>query len=335
MNKSVVRIVLLLGVLGGGVGGVSWVLLSPAGSPRVDDIITVPQGASLKSVAGLLEGHRLIRNKIAFVWLAKVAGFERRISPGEYALHSEMTPYAILDKLVRGDVVQHAVTIPEGFSLAQVADLLANKQLLDRENFLRTVHDQAFIRGLGLHVNSLEGYVFPDTYYWTRPVSPETVIRSCLARLHETITPQFQKRAKELGMSIHEVLTLASVIEKETGKPSERPLISGVFHNRLKQDIPLQSDPTVIYALDQFNGDLTKKDLRVDHAYNTYRVKGLPPGPIANPGRAAIEAALYPARTNFLYFVSRNDGSHQFSATLDEHNLAVREYQLRGSGRSS
>lgn len=166
-------------------------------------------------------------------------------------------------------------------------------------------------------------------------MTAEAVIRRLVGRMRQTLNAELLARADEIGMTTHEVLTLASVIEKETGKPEERGLISGVFHNRLKRNIPLQSDPTVIYALEMYDGNLRKRDLSVKSPYNTYRVKGLPPGPITNPGEAAIRAALYPVPTNFLYFVSRNDGSHKFSATLAEHNSAVKKYQVSQARRAS
>ena len=198
---------------------------------------------------------------------------------------------------------------------------------MTRSAFIEAVRDPELIHSLGLEVQSLEGYLFPDTYFLTRSMSNQAVVRLLVSRLQETLTTEFRDRASAIGMSIHEVLTLASVIEKETGLSDERTLISGVFHNRLRRKIPLQSDPTVIYALEMFDGNLRKRDLTVDSPYNTYRVRGLPPGPIANPGAASIRAALFPATTSFLYFVSRNDGSHKFSSTLTEHNSAVRKYQ--------
>ncbi|NKB82289.1 MAG: endolytic transglycosylase MltG [Nitrospirales bacterium] len=339
MNGSRIKKWLGILCLGGILLGAVWeayiALLSPPAVPYFAQIVDIPRGTSLSHVAGLLHNSHLIRDKEAFVWMGRLSGAERKIISGEYALDTEMDASAILSKIVNGTVVQHAVTIPEGYSLIQVAGLLEEKRLINRQAFLHTARDQAFIQSLGLHVSSLEGYLFPDTYYFARPVNPKTVIQSFIRRLQETLTADLKHRAKDMGMPIHAVLTLASIIEKETANSDERNLISGVFHNRLRQNIPLQSDPTVVYALRAFDGNITKQDLRVNSPYNTYRVLGLPPGPIANPGKAAIEAALYPATTDFLYFVSRNNGSHKFSATLDEHNQAVQQYQVRLTGRSS
>ena len=241
----------------------------------------------------------------------------------------------MLSKMTKGEVIQYVVTIPEGFSVNQIADLLEEKRLVNREVFIQATEDPAFIRTLSVPHQRLEGYLFPDTYHFTRHLKPETMIKAMVLRWKQTVSGEYEARAKELGMPMHQVLTLASVIEKETARPRERPLISGVFYNRLRRNIPLQSDPTVIYDLHQFDGDLRKADLSIESPYNTYVVVGLPPGPIANPGKAAIHAALYPASTDYLYFVSRNDGSHAFSTTLAEHNQAVQKYQGPQRRRSS
>jgi len=177
--------------------------------------------------------------------------------------------------------------------------------------------------------------LFPSTYRLARRVKNKDVIATMVDSLRQVFTPELQARAKEVNMSVHDVLTLASVIEKESGVESERELVSAVFHNRLRRHIPLQSDPTVIYGIQNFDGNLTKRDLAAAGPYNTYRITGLPPGPIANPGAGAIRAALYPAPTTYLYFVSRNDGTHQFSSTLAEHNRAVEQYQRRPHRRTA
>ena len=240
-----------------------------------------------------------------------------------------MRPTDILAKLVAGDVYQHSVTIPEGYNVVQIADMLDQKGLADKQDILRLSKDPEFIDSVKIKAPTLEGYLFPDTYRFARYTPPEFIVRTFINRFNEMVTPEIQAQAKTMGMTLQEVLTLASVVEKETGLASERPLVSGVFHNRLRKNIPLQSDPTVIYALEYFDGNIRKADLSVQSPYNTYVVRGLPPGPIANPGLAAIQAALHPTPSDFVYFVSRNDGSHKFSATLAEHNKAVDKYQRR------
>lgn len=304
-------------------------ILSPAGNQTLHRVVHIPEGASFQQVASILESNRLIANRWAFMVLGKVMNVERRVIPGEYELHAGMTPLEILSQLERGKVLLHAVTIPEGYTVAQIAELFEIKGLAPASELKRLAQDRPFIRTLGLDVPSLEGYLYPDTYLFARPTPSRQVLRTLVSALQEVLTPELRTRATALGMTIHEVLTLASIIEKETGRSNERTLVSAVFHNRLRHDppLPLQSDPTVIYALHAFDGDLKKRDLRIDSPYNTYRTIGLPPGPIANPGAEAIEAAVHPEDTNYLYFVSKNDGTHVFSETLAEHRRAVDRYQ--------
>jgi UPF0755 protein len=240
-----------------------------------------------------------------------------------------MPPADILSRLLAGRVVLHAVTIPEGYTIGQIADVLAQQQITDRAEFVRLAKDKSFMKSLGVSAESVEGYLYPDTYRFARPTAAKDVIKTMVDQLGQVMTAEWQARAKDLHLTVHQVLTLASVIEKETGAGEERPQISSVFHNRLKKKIPLQSDPTVIYGLPNFDGNLHKKDLSNPSPYNTYRWAGLPPGPIASPGAQSIRAALYPVPSSYLFFVSRNDGTHQFSATLIEHNKAVEKYQKR------
>ncbi|MDT7041087.1 endolytic transglycosylase MltG [Candidatus Nitronereus thalassa] len=331
-TPTVVGSVVLLAL----VGGLAFLSqLQPVGNPSQRQILEIPQGASLSHVSSLLYQRQLIKSDWAFSWMGRVLGADRNIIPGEYEFHGGMAPADVLNKITKGEVVRYAVTIPEGYSIEQIAGILQAKGLADQDRFIALTKDRDFLSRLNFQVEDLEGYLFPDTYHFTRQMPPESIIQAMVTRFKQSWTEQLQARAAELGMSVHQIMTLASVIEKETGLSQERGLISGVFHNRLRKKIPLQSDPTVIYALAQFDGDLRKKDLTVDSPYNTYRFRGLPPGPIANPGEASIKAALYPVPTNYLYFVSRNDGSHQFSATLDEHNIAVKKFQLQQRQRSS
>ncbi len=297
-------------------------------SPPVQ-IVDIPPGTAFSQVSHLLHEKRLLGQEWFFQALGRVQQLDRKIIPGEYELHAGMRPTELLGKLVAGEVYQHSVTIPEGYNVVQIADILDQKGLADKGEILRLNRDPAFIASVNIKASTLEGYLFPDTYKFSRYTPPEFIVRTLVSRFHEMVTPELRAQAKAMGMTLQEVLTLASVVEKETGLASERPLVSGVFHNRLRKNIPLQSDPTVIYALEYFDGNIRKTDLSVNSPYNTYRVRGLPPGPIANPGLAAIQAALYPTPSDFVYFVSRNDGSHKFSATLAEHNKAVDQYQRR------
>jgi UPF0755 protein len=289
----------------------------------------IPDGSTFQFVAALLEREGLIKSRSVFVLIGKSQSADRKVQAGEYELNPGMTPAEILSKLLNGEVLFHPLTIPEGLTITQIADVVSQQGLTDRVEFLRLAKDRAFVASLGIKAETVEGYLYPDTYRFPRPIEAREVLVAMVEQLRQVVGPDLLARMQELKMTIHEVLTLASVIEKETGAGDERPEISAVFHNRLKKHIPLQSDPTVIYGLPAFDGNLHKKDLSSPSPYNTYRVQGLPPGPIANPGIQAIRATLYPSDSRSLYFVSRNDGTHQFSATLIEHNKAVEKYQKR------
>ena len=274
-----------------------------------------------------MKGEQLIRSRWAFLWLGKTRDIDRKIRPGEYELDASLSSQEILAKLLSGRVVLHPITIPEGYNLAQIADVLSTQQVTDAKEFTKLVRDRAYIATLGIEADSLEGYLFPETYSFPRGTKAREVIKAMVDGLHRVWSAEMQEQAARMKLSLHQVLTLASVIEKETGSKEERELIAAVFHNRLRKKIPLQSDPTVIYGLPAFDGNIHKRDLSIMSPYNTYRVQGLPPGPIASPGAHSLRAALFPAQATYLYFVSRNDGTHQFSSTLTEHNQAVEKYQ--------
>jgi len=298
-------------------------------------VVVIPDGSTFQFVASLIEREGLIKSRSFFAFIGKLQTADRKIHAGEYELNPGMTPAEILSKLLNGHVLLHPLTIPEGLTIVQIADLASQDGLTDRAEFLRLAKDRAFIESLGITAETLEGYLYPNTYKFPRAVKAREVLVAMVDQFRQVVGPDLLARMQELKMTMHEVLTLASVIEKETGSDGERAEISAVFHNRLKKHIPLQSDPTVIYGLPGFDGNLHKKDLSSPSPYNTYRVQGLPPGPIANPGIQAIRATLYPSDSRSLYFVSRNDGTHQFSATLIEHNKAVEKYQKRPFRRGS
>lgn len=333
---KLVTVVVLLGLLGlAGIIGFAK-LNAPAGQSRPSVLVTIPPGTPFTEVANILEQQHLLTHGWFFSLLGRVQQVDRKIIPGEYQVHAGLRTTELLAKLVKGDLYQHSVTIPEGYTVNQIAMVLDQKGLAKKSDVLRLSRDKSFILSVDVQAPTLEGYLFPDTYRFAKFTPPESILRTFVNRFHEVVTPELRAQGRSMGMNLQEVLTLASVIEKETGLARERPIVSGVFHNRLRQNIPLQSDPTVIYALsDSFDGNIRKVDLSIDSPYNTYRVRGLPPGPIANPGLAAIQAAIHPTPSNFVYFVSRNDGSHVFSATLAEHNKAVDKYQRRKKGKSS
>jgi UPF0755 protein len=291
-------------------------------------VIEVSKGMNALRIARLLKEEKLIKNDLAFRILARIKKVENRLHAGEYDLSASMSLIRIFSRLEKGTILVHSFTIPEGFNIRQIARLLKEEGLADKERFISLTADPKFISRFGLPGENLEGYLFPDTYKVSRGLPEEEIIKLMVSQFKEAVTPRDRDRAKKLGFTFAEIITLASIIEKETSAPQERALIAAVFHNRLRAKRPLQADPTVIYALgEDFDGNLRKKDLKIDSPYNTYKYRGLPPGPIANPGEKAIQAVLYPADVDYLYFVSRNDGTHEFSCTLEEHNMAVWKYQ--------
>ncbi len=294
--------------------------------------VTIAPGDSPRRAAERLAEKGVIRAPLLFLSLARLQGKDRLIRAGEYRFHTSMTPEQVLERLCRGVVVLHRVTIPEGWTVAQIAAALEREGLASREAILEASRDPELLRGLGIEGPSLEGYLFPDTYRFAKGLSAREILRAMVRRFHEVYDPRLRARQAEAGWSLQEVVTLASIVEKETGRKEERPLVARVLINRLRKGMPLQCDPTVIYGIEGFDGNLTREDLRRPTPYNTYVIKGLPPGPICNPGLDSLRAVLYPAEGNFLYFVSRNDGTHRFSTTLREHNEAVRRYQI-GGGR--
>jgi len=240
-----------------------------------------------------------------------------------------MTPNEILDIIVSGKSMLYRVTVPEGYNLFQVSQVIEKSGLATFDHFYQAATDPELAHEMGIPADTFEGYLFPDTYLFSKETTPRKIITAMVNRFQEMFTENWNEQAKRLGLTIHEIVTLASIIEKETGVPDERKMISSVFHNRLRKKMRLESDPTVIYAIPDFNGNLTRKHLQTVTPYNTYKIRGLPPGPIANPGDKALEAALYPAEAPYLFFVAKRDRTHHFSTTISEHNKAVRKYQIR------
>jgi len=221
------------------------------------------------------------------------------------------------------------VTIPEDYTLKQIADRLVAENLVSEENFISVTTDPVFLASLNIDANSAEGYLYPDTYKLNRGMKVQEIVRVMVNQFRKKVTPQMIERAKALGMTTTEFVTLASLIGKETGHQEEKAQVSAVFHNRLKKGMRLQSDPTAIYSLTEYRNIVRRKHLNNDTPYNTYRIRGLPPGPIASPGIDSLQAALYPASVNYLYFVSKDDGTHKFSSNLAAHTQAVLKYQIK------
>lgn len=337
MNMSKLRTILI--TLGGSfllmAGFFLWFglyFIQPADRTGAKQIIIIEDGTSVRDIAGLLEDKGIIKHKVCFLVWSRLKGYSHKIKAGEYSLSSAMSPARIFNIVTRGLIVLHPVTVPEGYSAEQIAATLAHKIKMDKKTFLSLIHDPAVLKKYNISGSSLEGYLYPDTYQFGRKQSPRNVIDTMVGRFNEVVSPLKQRIAKS-GLTLNRVVVLASIIEKETGSGKERPVIASVFLNRMRKGMRLESDPTVIYGIRKFNGDLTRDDLKRYSPYNTYVIGGLPPGPISNPGLDSIKAVLYPADTDYLYFVSKNDGTHYFSRTLEEHNRAVTKYQRAGVRR--
>jgi UPF0755 protein len=304
---------------------------SPADRLIVTKVVEIPKGAGFFRITEIMNDAGLVANRPFFWLLALGKGATRHIRAGEYEFTGSQSPSEILDKLVRGEIKSYTVTLPEDITVNDVAKRLLADKLINEKEFMALAVDKEFLGSLGIEAESIEGYLFPETYQFDRSMTTREVIRVIVRQFWIEIKPEMRSRAEKIGLTLNEWLTLASIIGKESGNKDEKPLISAVFHNRLKRGMKLQSDPTAVYHLEQAGTPVKtvlRSHLKTNTPHNTYLIDGLPPGPIANPGIDSLQAALYPANVNYLYFVSKNDGSHQFSASLDVHNEAVSKYQI-------
>jgi peptidoglycan lytic transglycosylase G len=297
----------------------------PIGNKNIE--IEIPKGATFRQAAEIFEKEHVIRNKTFFLLVGRITGTDRKIRAGYYSIYKSMNLLDLFDVLRKGQIIEYAITIVEGDSLREIADKLADKDIVSRDDFMELATDKDFLSSYDIDAPSLEGYLFPDTYRIAKGMDPDDVIGMMINKMREKFSDKLQERAEEIGLSERQVLTLASIIEKEAVTDEDRPLISAVYQNRLKKKMLLQADPTSIYGVKSSKEKITYKDLKRKTAYNTYIIKGLPPGPIASPGLKSIIAALYPAKVPYLYFVSNNDGTHHFSVTAREHLAAVRVYR--------
>jgi len=333
------RFLLLVVVVVVAMAGFGWWVRGRLNTPFRDFageevFVSIPQGSSVASIGNRLVAAGVLPDPWTFRLAARFTGADRRLQAGEYRFAGESTPLVVMERLAAGDVYSLGLTFPEGLTVSEMAETFARSGLGTAKDFIGAASDPLLVAERGSGLRSLEGYLFPDTYPTPRTASADDIVHAMLARFDQVFTPELRALATERGWSVHQALTLASLVEKETARADERPIVAAVYLNRLKIDMPLQCDPTVVYALmlaRRWDGNIRKADLQTSSPYNTYRVRGLPPGPIASPGRASIEAALKPADVPYLYFVSRNDGSHVFAATLAEHNRNVQRFQ--GAGR--
>jgi UPF0755 protein len=291
--------------------------------------VTIPQGASFAAAAESLESAGVLGSPRLFRLYASATRRDRDIKAGTYLLEPGLSWSELIDALTAGRGIEHSVTIPEGFALRDIVPLLARTTGAPVESLWVAARDSAARRRLEIPTPDLEGYLFPDTYRFMYGTGAREAVRELVRRFDDVWQPAWDARAAELGMTRHEIITLASIVEKEARLAEERPVISAVYHNRLRQRMPLQADPTVQYANGEHRTRVLYKDLKIDSPYNTYRNRGLPPGPISSPGRASIEAALYPANVPYRYFVAHPDGHHEFRVTFEEHTAARRLVQRR------
>jgi UPF0755 protein len=293
--------------------------------------IFIPERSTLRTTAQLLAAEKLISNWQLFSLWARITKADRKIQSGEYMFTTALSPLALLRILTQGESLRLTITIIEGMTFKQVAALLAAKGLGAEEQFLCLNDDPWFLSLWGLPPEGIEGYLYPATYQFSRRATAEEILGHMVARFYASISPVMYRKAESLGFSVHQVVTLATLIEKETGAANERSLVSAVFYNRLRQGMPLQCDSSVIYGIPGFDGNLTRQHLLTPSPYNTYLLRGLPPSPIANPSTESVLAALNPVQSDYLYFVAKGDGTHEFSVDLTSHNRAVRRFQ---KGRS-
>jgi len=305
-----------------------WILSVPGTLRAAPRVVEVPAHKGVVEVAEILDDAGVLRSRVGFVLLTLARGSFRSLKAGEYQIPQGSNTVRVLELLEGGQVLQHSVVFQEGSTLGELARQLHAERLTPAEDILRVGKDAVFLKTLDIQADSVEGYLFPDTYQFVKGMTPEEILARMVARMREKISPEILAEARQRDLSVHQLLTLASIIEKEAVEAAEMPLISAVFWNRIRRDMPLQADPTVQYAVGKDRKRLTREDLQTDSPYNTYRRQGLPPGPIASPGRSAIQAAVHPAKVNYLYFVAMDDRHHQFSTNLADHNAAVARYRL-------
>ncbi len=337
MRKVLIATALLLVVAAAGAvlaGSVLWGRLHDPykGYEGAEQFVVIARGTGTAAIGRRLVEAGVIRDEIAFRAALWWTGRSRELQAGEYRFDRPLGASDVVERLARGDVYARRITFPEGLTIREMAAIYESREFGTAARFLEAAANASLIRDLDSEAADLEGYLFPETYALPRDTPATRLIALMVDRFRATFTDQWRRSAKEQGLTIRQVVTLASLVEKETGKADERPIVAAVYRNRLKIGMGLQADPTVVYALQRagtYTGNIRRDDLALDSPYNTYRHAGLPPGPIAAPGAASLEAALMPAPVSYLYFVSRNDGSHAFARTLPEHNRNVQEFQVR------
>ena len=332
--KRLLFLTIVLGVLlGGGAFFLHGRLTEPYRGFQDDEVfVNLPAGTTVSGIASRLAEAGVVPDALTFRVAARLSGADRHLQAGEYRFAEPMSPFQIVARLSEGDVYTRPITFPEGLTIKEMSVLFEKGGLGTAPAFEKAATNTSLAAGFDPEARSLEGYLFPSTYALGRQAGADATIKAMVEAFERAFDPELRAEAAAKGLSVRETATLASLIEKETAQAAERPIVSAVYHNRLARRIPLQCDPTVVYALmraGRWNGNIRKQDLQIKSPYNTYVNPGLPPGPIASPGRASIEAAIRPADVPYLYFVSRNDGTHVFAETLAEHNRNVAQWQIK------
>ena len=318
-------------------GGAAYLVYERAAEPfrgygENERLVDIPTGTSTPGIGERLVAAGVVRDALTFRVALWLSGEARALKAGEYRFDRPMSAREVIDVIARGDVYVVPITFREGLTIAEQAEVFASSGFGTADAFLAAAKNPALVRDLDGEATDLEGYLFPDTYTLPRKTTAERLVERMVAQFRQVVTDELRAEAKARGLSVRQLVTLASLVEKETAKTDERPTVAAVYSNRLRIGMGLQCDPTVIYALQRagkFTGNLRRGDLQYDSPYNTYRYPGLPPGPIAAPGKASLDAAARPAAVDYLYFVSRNDGSHEFARTLADHNRNVQRWQVQ------
>lgn len=327
---AVVLLLLVIVGAGGAAGAAWWFVNTPVSSSTAEVIVDIPKGAGSHAIAEQLVEQGLVRNAVAFRYYVKFRKAGSALRAGEFRFRRDLTPSQVLETILKGDVVLHKITVPEGLAAKDISTLVEASGLGSGAEFLRLTDDAVFARSLGVPADRLEGYLYPDTYAFEKGAGARTIAATMVKHFQQVWTPEIAAKAKALGLDEHRAVTLASIVEKETGVPEERAIIAGVFYNRLTKGMKLESDPTIIYGMKEYRGNIHKADIHDPaNVYNTYVIKGLPPGPIASPGGDALRAVAEPAKHDWIFFVANGEGRHVFAATLQEHVRNVERYQLR------
>ncbi len=334
MLRRTLKPLLVLAIIGAIVGAVFFQRFNQTyqGYESSEQFVELAPGDGTQVIGRKLVEAGVVRDPVTFRVALLITQTAKRLQAGEYRFDRPLTPIQVVNKLAHGEVYLRAITFPEGLRITEMARIFESRGFGPAATFIAASRDASLVRGLDPGARNLEGYLFPETYNVKRGTGAPDLVRRMVARFEQVFSPALREEARARGLTVRQAVTLASLVEKETSLPEERPTVAAVYLRRWRIGMALQADPTVIYALEvagRYDGNLTKEGLSIDSPYNTYRHAGLPPGPIASPSRTSLEAVARPAAVDYLYFVSRNDGSHEFARTLDEHNHNVYRFQVR------